>query len=288
MSVNQYQMMVNNYDREIAALEKKKAQADNQAANEAQKAARVTFGSNISIASYNSKMRQIQTYETNRLKAQKESADLQKQIADKRSKRNEAYSKLQQEEKRERAREKRNEGGIRSRIQFHERNITDLIVPPRRIVDVIQNVKSSVRSEYDVFVSHASEDKESFVDEFVQVLKNRNLRVWYDALNIEWGDSLRAKIDEGLRRSRFGVVILSPDYIDEGKYWTKAELNGLFQLESVNGKALLPIWHRLTKKEVMDFSPIIADRNALKTADMTPEEIADKLVELLREDGRSN
>ena len=213
---------------------------------------------------------------------------MQKQIADKRSKRNEAYLKLQQEEKREREREKRNEGGIRSRIQFHERNITDLIVPPRQIVDVIQNVKSSARSEYDVFVSHASEDKESFVDEFVQALKNQNLRVWYDALNIEWGDSLRAKIDEGLRCSRFGVVILSPDYIDEGKYWTKAELNGLFQLESVNGKALLPIWHRLTKKEVMDFSPIIADRNALKTADMTPEEIADKLVELLRVDGRSN
>ena len=286
MSVSQYQTMVNNYDREIAALEMKKAQADNRAASEAQKAARVTMGNNISTAAFNSKMRQIQNYEANSLKAQKESADLQKQIADKRVKRNDAYLKLQQEEKREREREKKNERGIRSRIQFHD--ITDFIAPPRRIVDVIQNVKSSVRPKYDVFVSHASEDKESFVDEFVQALKDRKLRVWYDALIIGWGDSLRTKIDEGLRCSRFGVAILSPNYIAEGKYWTKAELNGLFQLESINGKILLPIWHQLTKKEVMDFSPIIADRNAMKTANMTPEEIADKLVELLREDGRSN
>ena len=94
---------------------------------------------------------------------------------------------------------------------------------------------------------------------------------------------MRAKIDEGLRHSRFGVVVLSPDYISEGKYWTKAELDGLFQLESINGKMLLPIWHNLTKKQVMEYSPIIAGKLAMNTASLTPEEIAERLVELLRE-----
>ena len=101
---------------------------------------------------------------------------------------------------------------------------------------------------------------------------------------MKWGDSMRAKIDEGLCHSRFGVAVLSPDYIAEGKYWTKAELDGLFQLESINGKMLLPIWHNLTKKQVIDFSPIIAGKLAMNTASMTPDEIADKLVELLHDE----
>ena len=79
------------------------------------------------------------------------------------------------------------------------------------------------------------------------------------------------------------MAVLSPDYIAEGKYWTKAELDGLFQLESINGKMLLPIWHNLTKKQVIDFSPIIAGKLAMNTASMTPDEIADKLVELLHD-----
>ena len=108
-----------------------------------------------------------------------------------------------------------------------------------------------------------------------------NLRVWYDTSQIKWGDSMRAKIDEGLKKSKFGVVVLSPDYIKEGKYWTKAELDGLFQLESVNGKTLLPVWHNLTKKEVMEYSPIIASRLAMTTASMTPSEIAEELAKLL-------
>ena len=94
---------------------------------------------------------------------------------------------------------------------------------------------------------------------------------------------MRAKIDDGLRKSRFGVAVLSPNYIADGKYWTKAELDGLFQLESVNGKTLLPIWHKLTKKEVMDYSPIIASKLAMNTASMTAKEIAENLLELLKE-----
>lgn len=101
--------------------------------------------------------------------------------------------------------------------------------------------------EYDVFVSHAWEDKEDFVDEFVDALTKLGIKVWYDKTQIKWGDSMRKRIDEGLKKSRFGVAVLSPYYIADGKYWTKAELDGLFQLESIGGKMLLPIWHNLKK-----------------------------------------
>ena len=76
---------------------------------------------------------------------------------------------------------------------------------------------------------------------------------------------------------------MSPNYIAEGKYWTKAELDGLFQLESINGKTLLPIWHKLTKKDVMNYSPIIASKLAMNTATLTAKEIAENLLEILNE-----
>ena len=91
---------------------------------------------------------------------------------------------------------------------------------------------------------------------------------------------MREKIDEGLSKSRYGVAVLSPNYIAENKYWTKAELNGLFQKETINGKTILPIWHKLTKKQVTEYSPVIADRKALTTAQYTAEEIAKEINEL--------
>ena len=104
--------------------------------------------------------------------------------------------------------------------------------------NISHNVSSSDANieEYDVFISHAWEDKQDFVDELVKDMENIGIRIWYDTKKLQWGDSMRSKIDEGLRKSKFGIAILSPNYISEGKYWTKEELNGLFQLESVNGK----------------------------------------------------
>ena len=61
-------------------------------------------------------------------------------------------------------------------------------------------------------------------------------------------------------------------------------MDGLLQMESVNGKTLLPIWHELTKKDVLNFSPIIANKKAMSTAMMTPQEIAEELIKLLPEE----
>lgn len=80
------------------------------------------------------------------------------------------------------------------------------------------NINSENEEDYDVFVSHAWEDKEDFADEFVQSLCDYEIKVWYDTTQMKWGDSMRAKIDSGLKKSKFGVVVLSPDYIKEGKY----------------------------------------------------------------------
>jgi hypothetical protein len=47
------------------------------------------------------------------------------------------------------------------------------------------------------------------------------------------------------------------------------------------GKTILPIWHNITKQQVMDFSATLAGRKALTTAIMTANEIADTFVKLI-------
>ena len=80
---------------------------------------------------------------------------------------------------------------------------------------------------YDVFVSHASEDKAAFVDDLVRALGERGVRVWYDSFEIALGDDFRRKMEQGLLGSRFAVVVLSPSFVQAGKYWTQAELSAL-------------------------------------------------------------
>ena len=278
MSIEQYQREVNSLDREIATLEKKKAEIDGKYAALNKKIfdtkKSITPRTPASIAT--SRIKQVSSWQSDCAKKSAESADLGKKIADKKKRRNDAYLKLQRAQ---RVEQNEQESQLRYIQKKYEKRIAQLQNSYRS-----SNISAEVainNAEYDVFISHAWEDKESFTDEFVSELNKLNLRVWYDKNQIRWGDSMRAKIDEGLKKSKFGVVVLSPDYIKEGKYWTKAELDGLFQLESVNGKTLLPIWHNLTKKEVLAFSPIIANKLAMTTASMTPSEIAIELAKLL-------
>lgn len=278
MSVEQYQKTVSILDKDIADLEKKKAVLDKKVADEQKKAANISISKNASAAMVRSKLKQRETHLATANKAASESATLAKKIADKRKKRNDAAACLQREEAKAR---KKQDKVTKQMQQAYERRIEELQALSRPSVLPVSDVKKSTLPEYDVFVSHAWEDKAEFVDEFVDELHKLNIKVWYDTGEIKWGDSMRAKIDDGLRRSKFGVAVLSPAYIKDGKYWTKAELDGLFQLESINGKTLLPIWHKLTKKDVMEYSPIIGSKLAMTTATMTPAEIAAELLSLL-------
>ena len=52
--------------------------------------------------------------------------------------------------------------------------------------------------QYDVFISHASEDKDEIVRPLANALRSEGLEVWYDEFSLRIGDSLRRKIDHGL------------------------------------------------------------------------------------------
>jgi hypothetical protein len=135
----------------------------------------------------------------------------------------------------------------------------------------------------DVFLSHASEDKEEIARPLKDALEARGVTVWFDEMQIKVGQSIRQEIESGIAGCRFGVVIVSPHFF--AKQWTQAELDALFGKKMDRGQNLvLPIWHHVSKDEVMQHSPLLAGVFALNTAVSTVDEIADGLVEVVRAD----
>lgn len=107
----------------------------------------------------------------------------------------------------------------------------------------------------DIFICHATEDKEEVARPIAERLEEAGWQVWFDDFELRLGDRLRARIDDGLRRSRYGAVILSPHFLAR-KPWTEHELDGLMGREVAGGgaKVMLPIWHRVGFAQVNDYS----------------------------------
>lgn len=134
--------------------------------------------------------------------------------------------------------------------------------------------------KYDVFISHASPDKENFVRELAEALAARGLAVWYDEHTLRLGDSLREKIDDGLKSSKHGVVVLSQAFFKRS--WPAAELDGLFNRQTAERtNVILPIWHGVTQAEVLAYSPMLAGRLAA-TSSEGANNIADEILEIVR------
>jgi hypothetical protein len=127
--------------------------------------------------------------------------------------------------------------------------------------------------EFDVFLSHASEDK-NFVRELAAALKQRGIAYWLDEIQLRLGDSLREVIDTGLANSRYGVVVLSTHFF--AKKWPQRELDGLLSME-IDRKIILPVWHQITYDDVSRFSPTLAGRYAAKASEGV-DAVADKIL----------
>lgn len=292
MSISTIQNELNTIDRDIASAEKKKAEADKKAAELEARILSVqkTITKHTTQAQLVSKAKQIEGYQRDSQKKKDDSADLARKIARLREKRIGAAQRLQKAEEDERKAQAKSTKRMQQSYEERIRELTAATIPASLPVEAAittgETIPDSTTPEYDVFISHAWEDKESFVDQLVTEFEALGIKPWYDRQRITWGDSMRARIDDGLKHSKFGIAVISPNYIAEGKYWTKTELDGLFQLESINGKTILPIWHNITKQQVMDFSPIVAGRLAMTTANMTPADIAAEMKRLLEKSER--
>ena len=133
----------------------------------------------------------------------------------------------------------------------------------KKTADSIGSDNLNESYEYDVFISHASEDKETFVRELAARLSDEGVRVWFDEFTLSLGDNLRRSIDYGLTSSRYGVVVFSDNFFK--KEWPQKELDGLVARENGLDKIILPIWHGVVKEDVQSFSPILANRLAVSS-----------------------
>jgi hypothetical protein len=134
-------------------------------------------------------------------------------------------------------------------------------------------------SNWDAFICHAYEDKSEIAKPLFEKLTKSGAKVWYDDFVLKIGDSIREKVDHGLSKSNFGVVILSPNFFN--KKWTQYELNSLITLELSSNKILLPIWHKVTKVDVLRYSPLLADKFAI-SSDIGVDNIVNKLIEVIQ------
>ena len=134
-------------------------------------------------------------------------------------------------------------------------------------------------SRFDVFISHATEDKESLVRPLAFALAQHGFKVWYDEFELKLGDSLSKSIDYGLASSAYGIVILSKAFFS--KNWPRYELEGLIARQMVGEKVVLPVWHGVSRDDILQYSPPLADRLALDSKTSTIQEMVDSVASVV-------
>ncbi|MCC8067440.1 MAG: TIR domain-containing protein [Clostridiales bacterium] len=223
---------------------------------------------NTSPSSLKTKQRSISSDNDKINKSQKKQSEIQEKIGKKKAELAKQQELLQKEQNKV--------------FQAITAKQDETIAAQRKVISNLRSAPQEVcvmEKECDFFISHASEDKEIVAEPLAKALISRGARVWLDKYAMTVGDSLRQSIDDGLAHSRYGVVILSEIYFK--KFWTGKELNGLFAKQEDGEKVILPVWHNISKDTVKQYSPILADMLALKTADFTIDEIADQFVQLI-------
>ncbi len=279
MSISSDRNTLNRLNSDVVSLRKQEAdqmrkEAD---ANKRANAAMSRANKSNSASSASSYLREAERESKKAEDAQNQRAQISRKIAEKsndiarvqtsisRAEEAEFKKRLADDTKRQRAYDQK----IRDLERQLEERVATTVVPTLQ--------EDDAGRIHDFFISHASEDKKEFVDILVAKAEEAGLDVWYDRFNLEWGDSLRQKIDLGLSSAYFGVVVLSANFF--AKPWPQYELDGLVQKDMLGTGRLLPIWHKVTVDEVTRHTPSLAGRLALNTAINSTDDI---VVELLK------
>lgn len=287
MDVNSYQNQVNRIESELAALYKKIA---DETKKELDKSKQITSIQNsitksTTLSALQSKNRQIQGYQNEIFNCKTKIADYQKQIANKTSELGKKKLEVRKAEETVFKKQQKDQIDFQKKLQQdYQRQKSEMntifnqnyLIQPAVITELFAE---NDNKQYDFFISHASEDKDAFVRVLADRLRTSGFSVWYDEFELKIGDSLRKKIDQGLFKSKYGIVVISPDFIK--KNWTEYEFNGMIAREMNGQKVILPIWHKVTKDEVLAFSPSLSDKMALNTSINSIDEIISHLKDLL-------
>lgn len=269
MSISQIESKIKSLQAEITRLNRQNTEEAKKEAKAQENIRRTqkSITKNTSLSSLKTKQRTIVSETDKADKARKKQAEILEKIGKKKTELAKQQALLQKEQ----------DKAFKSLTDKHD----SLIEAQRKLVSEADAMQTAVQEkEYDFFISHAWEDKEAVAKPLADALIAKGAKVWLDKYEMTVGDSLRQSIDDGLVHSRYGIVILSETYFK--KFWTGKELNGLFAKQEDGQKVILPVWHNISKDKVKEYSPILADMVALKTADFTTDELAEEFIKLVQ------
>lgn len=274
MSINVLRQQLEQINRDLVKANQDLADSVKRANRESESITRIkkSITKNTSFSTLQSKNRQIETHNREIDRQAKKQVELQKKIAVLTSKKAEVERKLRNEELKVNQEMSSELFAIK---QLNQELFAQVEKERQEKLEAIQKkaeILASLDNEFDVFISHASEDKSDFVEPLSKILTEHNISIFYDKDSIDWGDSIPTKIDKGILNSKICLLVISPNFIK--KKWTQREKDAFMMLDD---KKILPIWHKVSKDEVQNFSPTLAALNAINTADNTLEEIAIKL-----------
>lgn len=293
MSISSLQSSVQRAQSDIASLTKKLSGLTQKLSEKSGRLASAHDGRNRakSASAVQGKLREIAQLQKDIAAIEKDRATVEKQIGEKKKDLHRFEQDLAKEQQREAKKQHDADKRRLNEMTDFRRNL-DRDLSGRRVISPIRRtfvsrsspddkLETTAVTQHDLFISHASEDKESFVRPLAQALVALGLTVWYDETTLKLGDSLRQSIDKGLATSKYGVVVLSAAFF--AKNWPQYELNGMVAREMNGVKVILPIWHKVSKDEVLSYSPTLADKVALNSSLFSIEEIAQKLAEVVKE-----
>lgn len=143
----------------------------------------------------------------------------------------------------------------------------------RPLLDEIENLRAELlrrgrkgtADRISVFICHAGEDKDDLGRPLAQELERLDFEVWFDEYSTTLGDSIREKVEEGLRTCDFGLVLLSPTFLS--KPWPRYELDGLLARElGENRKIILPVLHGVSEADIRKVYPGLSGKVCASTA----------------------
>lgn len=290
MSLQSVLSSIASTQRDIESLQRQLTSESKKLADKTSRIAQIdrSITKSTSLSTLQSKQRDIQNLERDIVRIQEKQADLTKKVTDKTAQLHKYQQQLYAEQRKEGEKEQKKLTESLKRKEQEDKAKQDKMLNDIRSLSRTSTMPYSAiaptapQPSYDAFISHATEDKNELVRALAELLQRSGFSIWYDDFQLKVGDSLRRSIDKGLANSRFGIVILSPFFF--AKNWPQYELDGLIAKEMAGGQRILPIWHKVSKDEVIRYSPTLADRVALNTATLTIEELAQKLKGILKKD----
>jgi hypothetical protein len=142
--------------------------------------------------------------------------------------------------------------------------------------DVHSIVDADVERERDAFLCHAWGDRLDAAQEFFSSLTEFGADVWFSERDVQLGRSLARQLDAGLRVSKVGVVLVTPNMLTALRAGGFADQ----ELGSLLGSGrVIPVMHRVTHEQLRNESPLLASRAGLSTEGSSLREVAAKIAE---------